>query len=366
MLHAIALKTLGLALAVFAAPVSAGDKPSPEAFARVNIALAEDHVRPRYERLAARAEAFEAAVDSLCKGPEPSAHAKAQDEFHALMDAWMDVEHLRFGPSDMLMRVHRFHFWPQAHGKVDKALAKMLADGNAGLPSRIGGASVAVQGLLAAEALLYTSEAEYAGPGGGSARCSLLAAVAGNMREMADGIDAEWWRGPDPFIRLLTGPGPVNPYFETHGEGALAFLKSLHDGLQRVADLKIKPVIGKDIGMVRPYLAESGRSGRSIRNIVRNLEALQELYDGNGGPGIAALVRASDPKLEQLLHKGFRATIATARSLTGPLEAVAADPAQRPMAKKLHVQVRALRQIVRNRLAGALGLPIGFNALDGD
>ena len=360
MLPAAALPTLVLAFLALAAPAAA--EPSEEAFASVNAALAENHIRPRYERLSVTARDFEAAVEPLCASPGPSTLSEAQAGFHALMDAWMDVEHLRFGPAETFMRMHRFHFWPEARGKAGKAITKRLAgeSGTAAVPFR--DASAAVHGLLAAEFLLYGQNASDPAP----AQCSLLSEIAGNMREMAGGMASDWWSGTDPFIALFTGPGPENPYFEGHGEAALAFLKSLHDGLQRVVDLKIAPVIGKDIGKVRLHLAESRLSGRSLRNIVLNLGALQDLYAGGGGPGIAALIPKSGRKLERLLHKGFRATVATAKSIDGPLETAAADPAQRKTVEKLRVQVQALRQIVRDRLAKALGLPIGFNALDGD
>lgn len=362
---AIALPALALAILALAAPAAAGDRPPPEAFERVNAALAENHVRPRYVRLAAAAREFEAAAGPLCARPGAGTFAGAEAAFHGLMDAWMAAEHLRFGPAELFMRIHRFHFWPEARGKVDKAVARLLED-KAVSPARVGRGSVAGQGLMAAEALLLGPESPKTRPGGSAEGCRLLQAVAGNMRDMAEGMDRDWWTGERPFMALFAGPGPENPYFESHGEAALAFLKSLHDGLQRVVDLKVAPVIGKGAGKVRAHLAESRLSGRSLRNIVVNLEALQDLYAGGGGPGIAALIPKSGHKLKRLLHKGFRATVATAKSINGPLESAAAEPAQRKKVEKLRIQVQALRQIVRDRLAKALGLPIGFNALDGD
>ncbi len=358
MRHTIALLTPLAALLALAAPAAAG--PSAEAFASVNAALAENHIRPRYERLSAAAEEFEAAVEPLCARPDSSTLSGAEAGFQALMDAWMSAEHLRFGPAEAFMRMYRFHFWPEAQGKVGKAIAKRLAAEAAASTAPFRDASAAVQGLPAAEFLLYGQNAS------APAQCSLLSTIAGNMRGMAAGMVSDWWSGADPFIARLASPGPENPYFESHGEAALAFLKSLHDGLQRIVDLKIAPIIGKDAGKVRPYLAESRLTGRSLRNIVLNLEALQELYTGGAGPGLAALLPKSERKLERLLSKGFRATLATAVSIEGPLESAAADPAQRQTVEKLRVQAQALRQIVRDRLAKALDLPLGFNALDGD
>ena len=286
---------------MFAAPAAAG--PPPGKFAHVNAALAENHIRPRYERLAAAAGNFEAVVKPLCVSTEPSTLGDAQAGFHELMDAWMNAEHLRFGPADFSMRTHRFHFWPEAQGKVGKAIARRLAGGNRTSAAPLRDASAAVQGLLAAEFLLFGQDIPTSASARTPAGCPLLLEVAANMREMAAGMSADWWSGRDPFIRRLAGPGPENAYFVTHGEAARAFLKSLHDGLQRVVDLKVAPVIGRNPGTVRPRLAESRLSGRSTRNIVLNLKALQDLYTGGDGTGIAALIPKSGRTLDRLLHR---------------------------------------------------------------
>ena len=42
------------------------------------------------------------------------------------------------------------------------------------------------------------------------------------------------------------------------------------------------------------------------------------------------------------------------------------DPARRPAVEKLRREAAALKRLLADRLAPALGLPLGFNALDGD
>ena len=345
------------AAAVLASPAAAAEAD----YARVNAALAASHVLPRLERLAEATGAFAEAAEAFCAGAAPGAGARAR--FHDAMDAWMAVRHLRFGPVERFMRAHRFHFWPQARGKVRDALRALAAAGDdAFAPARFARANVAAQGLLAAEALLFDDRPGAASPGG--AGCRALRAVAANMRGMAAGIVDDWRAGDAPFADALARPGPGNAHFRDHRDAALAFFKSLHDGLQFVADVRLRPVVDGAAG--RPRLAESRASGRSLRNVVVNLEALQALYLGEGGPGLGALAAGADPKLDGLLRKAFRLTLATARSIGRPLEEAALDPELRAKAAKLTVQARALRQIVRDRLAPALGLPVGFNALDGD
>ena len=356
-----ALTALALAAA---APSAAGAPLETKAFARVNAALAEDHVLPRYVRLAEAAEAFAQASRDLCATPRDGA-AHAQAGFRDVLAAWMGVEHLRFGPIEVLMRGHRFYFWPQARAKVAAAVRKVVAAGDqAADPSRIAKANVAVQGLLAAEVLLYGDEPQRAGSS--AAGCALLTAAAANMRAMAADLVADWRDGSAPFVRTVTRPGPKNEYFYSHQEATRAFFKSLHDSLQLISDVKLKPVIGDGLEKTRPRLAESRLSGRSLANVIDNLAALRELYKGGNGPGLGDLVRTADAKLHRLLRKAFPITLEMARSVGSPVEEAAADSALRPKVEKLALQVKALKQIVRDRLAPALGFPVGFNSLDGD
>ena len=365
-LHRIAL----VALTLTATAPSAGGAPlDTGAFARVNASLVKNHVLPRYARLAAATEAFARASRDLCAAPgEATASERARERFQDALGAWMGIEHIRFGPIEVLMRGHRFHFWPQARAKVTAAVRGVIAAGDEAAiqPSRLSKANVAIQGLLAAEVLLYGDDALRAGGGAGPMGCALLTAVAANMRAMAADIRDGWRHGSDAFARTVTRPGPKNAYFEDHEEATRAFFKSLHDSLQLIADVKLKPVIGDSPEKVRPRLAESRLSGRSLGNVLDNLAALRALYEGEGGPGLGDLTATADAKLHKLLRKAFRVTLGTARSIGRPLEEAAADAALRPRTKKLTLQVRALRQIVRKRLAPALDFPVGFNALDGD
>ena len=359
----LSLSWIGLIL-VGAASASHAQEIAPAEYARVNAALVETHALPRYERLATATDAFAAAAEAYCGGESDPDHAQLRVGFHDAMDAWMGVQHLRFGPVDSRMRGFRFYFWPQARNKAGEAVAELVAadEDDAALAARIGRANVAVQGLLAAEVLLYDERYLGAGAKGGG----LLTAVAANMRTMAAAILVDWQGGDASFARLMTMPGPENPHFEDHAAATLAFFQGLHDSLQLIYDTNLKPVIGDSAKTVRPVLAESRLSGRSRRNIVVTMEALQALYVGEGSAGLGDLTAVADPRLDRLMRKAFRLTLAMAQSIEGPVENVAADPALRPPVKKLAKQIQAVKQIVRERLAPALGLAVGFNALDGD
>ncbi len=331
----ITLVLVNVAFASEGAPVGQAD------YARINAALVKHHVLPRYVQLSAATDRFATAVNDFCTGSDEAGHVRTQAQFYDVMHAWMRVQHVRFGPVELFMRAYRFYFWPQARGKVQDAVHALITAGDeaAFLPSRIRQANVAVQGLLAAEVLLYDPRYLAAGSTAGAMGCRLLTVVAENMRTMAADILTDWQEGENPFTRVLAEPGLQNVYFQEHRDVTLAFFKSLHDSLQLIAEVKLEPVMGNTVQDARPHLAESRLSGRSLRNVIDNLEAVQALYYGEGGLGLGALTKTVDVKLDQLLRKAFRLTLLTARSIDRPLEEAATDPLLRAKLEKLVLQV---------------------------
>ena len=360
----------GLWLAVAMPAAAAPGEVPDDAYRALAADLVRHHVVPGYRALATATAGLADAATAACAEPtRAAADGRLRAAFDAATDAWMGVQHLRFGPVELFMRGYRIQFWPRGQGKVDDAVAEALAALAPGVPSpdRFREASVAVQGLPAAEYLIFDDASPLADPERADAGCRLLQAIAANLAGMAVALVDDWTRGDAAFAAAMREPGPDNVYFETPQEAALAFFRSLYGGLQLIADVKLMPVAGKDIGAARPALAESAVSRRSARNIVGNLEALRQLYLGSAG-GFSALVAAhgADAGLDALLRKAFDQTLANAEALPVPLERAVLDPAHRPQVEKLLLQARALKQIVRTRLAEAAGLSVGFNALDGD
>lgn len=367
-------------LSIAGLPVSASEEAgapiAPGAYQRVNESIVRHHVMPRYRRFAEATAHFRDVAGTLCISPTREALDGAREGYHMAMDAWMAMQHLHFGPLEQKLRAHRVYFWPQARGKVGDAIADLLGTGDDDIfsPVRFVGTSVAVQGLPAAEHLLFVrSEALSAGDKAGREECRVLEALSRNLEEIAREALEEWSgagvaEGASSYADLMLAPGADNPDFPASKDATLLLFSALHDGLALISEVKVTPVIGDSPATVRPALAESRASGRSTRNIEINLEALRALYAGESGPGLGDLAAESDEDvgLDPLMRKAFRLTRDTARSIETALEESAADPGSRSRVEKLSLQVRALRQLVRTRVAAALDLAVGFNALDGD
>ena len=354
----------------------AGTRIAAGAYQRVNESLVLHHVLPRYRRFAEATAQLRDSAGVFCTSPASDTLERAREGFRRAMDAWMAMQHLQFGPLEQKLRAHRLYFWPQARGKVGEAIAELLAAGDPEILSskRFSRTSVAVQGLPAAE-YPHFRRGEMLSRGGEAGRpaCQALEAVTLNLEEIAREALGEWTDATvahtsPSYADLMLRPGSDNAEFPASKDATLLFFSALHDELALIADVKLVPVIGDTLATARPVLAESRPSGRSTRNVETNLLALQALYIGESGSVLGDLVAVheDDAGLDPLMRKAFRLTLDTARSIETPLEKSAGDPLLRPRAEKLSLQVRALRQLVRTRVAEALDLAVGFNALDGD
>jgi len=332
-------------------------------YAKVNAFLIDGHVVPRYETLVQVTTEFAATIQSFCRESDNTQLPTLHDAFQDVMDAWFGIAHIHFGPIEFLMRQHRFYFWPQARKKIVVAVDSMVNSGNV---DDIANSSVAVQGLLAAEVLLFHERFLGSGEANKPQICIMLSALGQNIKTMAMGTLSEWQDGEAAYAEFMKHPHSSNPFYESHAAVTLNFFQSLYNRLQFVHDINLKPVAGNSIDKASPAMAESRFSSRSTQNLVITVRALQELYGTEGNTGLGDLAAITDIKLHSLMNKAFSKTLETAEKLDFPIEVAAIDPEKRPQLEQLTKQVQAIKQIIKNRLSRALGMTVGFNALDGD
>jgi uncharacterized protein len=356
-----------LAILFLASPAMAVDR------AALNRSLALDYAAPRYRALAEATSALRDATTGYCARPGPESLPALRSAYDSAMDAWMAAQPLRFGPITRQQRLERLAFWPDKHNSAGKQYAQALQamDPAAVAAVAAGEGTVALQGLPAFERLLFD---EKAAPGdsadpSGRFRCDLLAAIAVNIANIAAEVTREWGDAGQGFAASIIAPGPGNPNFGDEREATAAFLNGFMTLLQVIADQKLLRPLGRDAASAKPRLAESWRSGRSLRNIAVNLRSLDAMYRGGGGqPGFAAVMRNTmeGNAFAAVLDDAFDRALAAAASIGAPLEQAIADPAPRPKVEELRGAVKDIQRLASTHLAGALGVSIGFNSLDGD
>ena len=352
--------TLALGFATPEARAQAAD------YEALNAAVVESYVLPRYAAFAETAAALDASLTRACADGRPTPDESAA-AYHAAMDAWMAVQHLRFGPSELFLRAERIEFWPDKRGTVGRHLAQMTLEPKpeALEPQAFASGSVAVQGFPALERLLFDSgDTDWATPFG----CALTLAIGRNLKSIAAALLSDWRDGENAYATTVLSAAVGNDRYFDAKEAALDFAKALRGALLLVGDYKLGRPLGDAPGAARATRAESWRSARSLRNIKVNLQAARALYQVGGESSLSSIARAHPrgAELDTVIHDALERIIAAAEAQPDSLVAALEAPDGWAKLDALRVETRQLLELLGGPLSEVLELPMGFNSYDGD
>lgn len=341
----------GLLATALAAPATAA-APAPGPLA---VDVIETWLLPRYQTLADATAAQKTAWAGACADGDAAGETAAlRESFQTASDAWAAVENVTTGPISLSLRPDRIFFFPDKRNAVAKALAELdvrAKDGDIPQDAFRGG-SVAGQGFPALERLLYEAP-----EGDAAVRCRVGTAITANLAELTGDVLKEWRAETGPLAKLKAGQGdPV--HFADPGQGAARLLTDLAGGIQRVVDVKLLPVLGGGVDSARPKAAEGWRSGRSARSVRVTLDSLIAMA--------AVFERAAPKDIAAKESKAFAAARAAVAKLPDDVGAAAADPKRRRTVEAAVAALKVAQADVVKDLAPSLGIPLGFNALDGD
>jgi predicted lipoprotein len=331
-------RILFLMLAVVGLSSSSGQAAPAAAPEVVYTRLVAEVIVPGFDGLADRARRHQAAWTAYCRAPGAAEKALLMESFHALADAWAGIEMIRSGPAAEDFRHERFYFWPERKNAVDRGLTGLLNKPGSPEAADIAKESAAVQGLPALERLIFLDATQGKGPEE-VLRCRLGEAISANAARIADEMASDW----------RSRPVAASP------EARVALATDIVTFYATIKDTKVEAVIGKDQNEVKPRAAEFWRSGRTVRNILHNLEALERINT----------VLIPEAKEDVVLPFATRTATDIARSLPPDLSALAAG-ADRQKAVLLRDAVDAAEDRAAIEVPAALGVTIGFSSLDGD
>lgn len=298
-----------------------------------------DHILPGYQALAETTATLAAKSAATCESQA------LQPAFHAAYDAWMGVQHLRFGPIETDGRVLSILYWPDPKALGAKAQMALLQGDPAKLaPDMFSEQSVAARGLLALERLLYPDAPLPGDP------CPLIRATTADLARTTAAVLADWQGG---FANVLTTAGEAgNTTFLTRPEARQVLFTQLATGLEFLEDQRLGRPLGS-FDAPHPERAEARASGRSQRNVVLALQAMRQMVD------------TLTPDAPQTIA-AFDHAIHLAMALDDPDFAGVVDPSARLKLEILQQSVGRIRELVASELAPELDVGIGFNAADGD
>jgi len=309
------------------------------AFAEAELALPGNAAVRAWQEAAS---AFDEASLTACSEPaDPAAVDRARQAFRELVLRWQAARTWLVGPAVPADLASRIWFWPDPHGSAGRQIARSLASGKS--------EGMAASGLGMGEEVLFGG-----GPVGGTEEpgqrgCRLLRAVSGAQADLAKAISTEF-----AATRL------------SDNDRRRLLLISMRDSLDRISQEKIARPLGLSIDTARGQRAEAWRSGLSLAAIGASLEAVEAVY--LTPDGVAARLAALDDGqvLDTMIRAQFERTKAALAAVDLPLDQAVSDPTARPRVEALLQEVQQLRLLVVERLAPAIGISLGFNALDGD
>lgn len=335
------LKPLATALALIL-PTAALAQSASEKVA----AVLDQQIVPGFAELAESSAMLATVAGNDCT----PGNSDLMQAYNRAFDAWVRVSHLRFGPSEVQNRAFVLAFWPDSRGKTPRALARLLADQDVALlaPEEYAELSIAARGFYALEYLLFEPQlqqpAAYA--------CALVQAGSADIARITAAINTDW----QSYAETLRSPAADGPY-KTEDEATQELFKALLTGLQFTSDMRLGRPLGS-FDRPRPKRAEARRSERSKRHIELSVTELAQLAD---------LLATDDSSLERELASAF----AEATDNLGGIASADLGQVTEPMG---WMQVDMLRLTLHDRimeelvplLGEDLGVPAGFNALDGD
>ncbi|EPX85070.1 imelysin family protein [Salipiger mucosus] len=312
------------------------------AAAGVEEALTE-HILPGYAAFAEKTAELSGETSEDCT-PEA-----VKPAFNAAFDAWTRVGDIRIGPSET--GALSVAFWPDSRGFTPRTLNRFISGEEArGTDAEaFAEASIAVRGLFALERMLYGEDlSDYAE---GSYACTLVRTIAADLAGQAEALETGWREEFAPVLR--SAGAPDNATYLTEEEAVRAIYTQVLTSLEFTADQRLGRPLGT-FDRPRPERAEARRSGRPLRNVLRDAQGAVDLAK--------ALADWELPETEAAMSRLREA----AAQVSDPAFADLDDPSARLRVEIVQQHVRDVRRSIEEEIGVRLGLRPGFNSSDGD
>lgn len=326
--------------------------------------VAESFARPALAAFVQASAGLAGTANRLCETPDAPTLGAARAAFRDTVRAFGRIMVLRFGPLVADNRLERIFFWPDPRGAALRQVQGALADKDASLtdPAALAGKSVALQGLPALDVLLFGTGAEELGSVPGGFRCRFASAIATGIGLHAQEI-AGGWAGERPFAASFAAPAPNRDPYRTLNEVNAEIVKALVTVVQFVRAAELEPPFGADVASANGKRAPLWRSEASFTLVAAQLEGARDLL-------VAAGYENTLPEDMRWLPGQIRFQMDNARRALErvglpPEEAFTAQP-DRDRIAYAKIALDGAGHDLSEKLSAALGLSVGFNALDGD
>ncbi|ANG61020.1 hypothetical protein A8C75_00150 [Marinobacterium aestuarii] len=328
-----------------------------------NASAISGHIQPRYQQLALQSQTLADTSAHWCETRSSADFPQLRQAFEASLQAWQGIQHVQFGPVQLLMRNYGIQFWPDRKGIIGRQLKEALQGPDAGNYDAdfFRHASVSIKGFPALERLFYDAGALPRLQQQANA-CALAIAISTELANTAQAMHSEW-QTPDFAGQATEDDDEVSSLGLP--DLSLELLRSLVQPIEVIRDSKLELVLGNDQPAARLQRAENWRSGQSLRSLNTNLTALQALY-AEGTPSLDLILREQGASAQADQISGL---FSQARS---QLEAVPGDFATALQDADSYAQLKAVSATLKEldhalyNAMPAINAQLGFNSRDGD
>ena len=325
----------------------------------------ERFIVPGYAALSAASARLVVSMAGLCADPSEGTLSATRTSFTSVVVDFSRMELFRFGPARENHRFERLFFWPDRRGRGRRQVEALIArvDASSLDVSALREKSVAVQGLLALEYVLFGKGSEGLGNATARYRCRQGEAMAGAIERTARRIH-RGWTGPRGFGDVMRAAGPANPVYRTHGEVVEDLLGAAAQQLRIVRELKLDRMLRDGPDTAKPKAAPFWRSGLALANVRANVDGVLELLVAGD---LGTLLPQSEASLADRSGSELRRVRAVLEGLPGgDLPGLLSDPETHRRITGAASRIGAVASLLSEDFPRVLGLAAGFNSLDGD
>ncbi len=308
---------------------------------------------------------------TFCTDPNASNLDDAQDQWRQVVGLWMESEVVKFGPARQDFVHDNIDVPRGGHANAAGIEARIMGDGDIDPddPAFAGKLAANQRGLEGIEYLLFGDDGEGETMLDTSAsfwerRCDYLKAIVSDLHANMDVILTRWRASGGDYI------GEWNSASEA-GNTAYPFVQDAIDDLMNEMEFVMDDLVNVKLQHANWVQGqpESWRSGNSIANVRRRIEAAEKIYLGmDGGAdqfGMDDYLRQTgEAGLDMQIRTQFGVALAALDDIPGTLEDAAGSHAT--LVDKAEEESRVLLRLLKRDLAVHLDVFFGFNDKDGD
>ncbi|MGS4887509.1 imelysin family protein [Roseibium sp. MB-4] len=325
------------------------------------------YIQPEIRVFADVATRLPEAVQEVCQAPTDEAKSDFKVVFSDAVGQFARIHFLRLGPLIEEDRISRLAFQPDPRGIAQRQIRKLYGaqDESVRTAESLSEKSVALQGLTALQLIAFDKTgAVVLGEVGerGDFTCSYALAISENVAGIAQDVMLSWFDA-DGFSKTLLETGGSNARYQTDKEALEDVFQTLSTALIVVRDQNIAPALGSSEEKARPNRIPFSRSDNGVVFLTSEMNGI---LDAIQSMDLEPMMPEEHAWLIGSMTFEFENAMKTLNKLPPPLRETFEPSGAYGQLSLLVISLNSLQRLVGERVAGALGLAGGFNALDGD